>query len=217
MPKIAPFETHVNRYEDWFTKYPEAYAAELRAVQPLVPKNGCGIEVGAGTGRFSVPLGISQGVEPSAQMAKTARRHNMQIVSGVAEDLPLGADQFDFVLMVTTVCFLDDISRAFQETRRILKPGGFLIVGFVDRTSPLGQLYLAHQHENVFYRDAIFYSVDEIVAAMQQTGFVDFDFRQTIFRALSEITPAEPVKAGYGEGSFVVVRAKKEIDDKNHN
>jgi hypothetical protein len=41
MPKTAPFETHVNRYEDWFTKYPEAYAAELRAVQPLVPKNGC--------------------------------------------------------------------------------------------------------------------------------------------------------------------------------
>jgi SAM-dependent methyltransferase len=209
MPKTTSFETHVDRYEDWFTKYPEAYAAELRAVQALVPENGCGIEVGAGTGRFSVPLGIKHGVEPSTQMAKTARRHNMQIVSGVAEDLPLVADQFDFVLMVTTVCFLDDISRAFQETRRILKPGGFLIVGFVDRTSSLGQLYLAHQHENVFYRDAIFYSVNEIVNAMKQSGLMDFDFRQTIFSGLSEITPTEPVKTGYGEGSFAVVRGRK--------
>ena len=209
MPKTAPFETHVDRYEDWFTKYPDAYTAELRAVRALVPKNSRGIEIGAGTGRFSVPLEIKQGVEPSLQMAKTARRHNMQIISGVAEDLPLADDQFDFALMVTTVCFLDDIARAFQETRRILKPGGFLIVGFVDRTSPLGRLYLAHQHENVFYRDAIFYSVDEIVTAMKQTGFMDFDFRQTIFSGLSEITPAEPVKAGYGQGSFVVVRGQK--------
>ena len=209
MPKTAPFESHVERYEDWFAKYPEAYAAELRAVRELVPENDRGIEIGAGTGRFSVPLGIKHGVEPSTQMAKTARRHNLQIVSGAAEDLPLGADQFDFALMVTTVCFLDDIQRAFQETHRILKPGGFLIEGFVDRTSPLGKLYLAHQHENVFYRDAIFYSVAEIVAAMQQAGFTDFDFRQTIFSNLSAITPDEAVTTGYGQGSFVVVRGRK--------
>jgi ubiquinone/menaquinone biosynthesis C-methylase UbiE len=111
--------------------------------------------------------------------------------------------------MVTTVCFVDDMYRAFEECYRVLKRNGVLIVGFVDRASPLGQVYLAHQNENVFYKDASFYTVDEIMGAMKQTGFRNFDFQQTIFGALSGVTPEEPIKVGYGEGGFVAVRARK--------
>ena len=209
MPKTAPFETYVHRYEAWFRKYPFVYTAELKAVRALVPKGGYGIEVGVGTGRFAARLGIHLGVEPSVQMGKIALQLGIHVAGGVAEALPLDSERFDFVLMVTTVCFLDDIVQAFSECYRVLKKKGFLIVGFVDRTSPLGQIYLTHQNENVFYKDASFYSVDEIIEAMKQTGFRDFDFRQTIFGNLSEVTSDEPVKAGYGEGSFVVVRARK--------
>jgi len=209
MPKTAPFETHVHRYEAWFEKYPYVYAAELKAVRALVPKGGCGIEVGVGTGRFATPLATHLGVEPSVQMGKIALQHGIHVAGGVAEALPLDSERFDFVLMVTTVCFLDDIDQAFRECYRVLKKKGFLIVGFVDRTSPLGQIYLTHQHENVFYKDASFYSVDEIIEAMKQTGFREFNFQQTVFGNLSEVTPAEPVKAGYGEGSFVVVSGRK--------
>jgi SAM-dependent methyltransferase len=208
MPKKTSFETHVYRYEAWFEKYPYVYAAELKAVRELVPQDGFGVEVGVGTGRFAAPLGTHLGVEPSVQMAKIALQRGIRVVGGVAEALPLEGDRFDYLLMVTTVCFLDDMERAFRECRRVLKKTGCLIVGFVDRTSPLGQVYLTHQNENVFYRDASFYSVDEIIAAMKQTGFRDFSFQQTIFGNLSEVTPAEPVKAGYGEGSFVVVRGE---------
>jgi hypothetical protein len=45
---------------------------------------------------------------------------------------------------------------------------------------------------------------------MHQAGFKDFVFRQTIFRSLSETDDKEPVKPGYGEGSFVVLRGRKE-------
>lgn len=209
MPKAAPFETHVQQYEAWFEKYPYVYAAELKAVCALVPQGGCGIEVGAGTGRFAAPLGCHLGVEPSVKMAGIAMKRGIHVVGGVAEALPMDRERFDFVLMVTTVCFLDDIGLAFRECHRVLKKEGFLIVGFVDRTSPLGQLYLTHQNENVFYRDALFYTVDEIIEAMKQAGFRDFSFQQTIFGNLSDVTAAEPVKAGCGEGAFVAVRAKK--------
>ncbi len=209
MPKIAPFETYVHRYEAWFRKYPFVYAAELKVVRSLVPKGGYGIEVGVGTGRFAAPLGILLGVEPSLQMAKITRQHGIHVVGGVAEALPLEDDRFDFVLMVTTVCFLDDVDRAFKECYRVLKKKGFLIVGFVNRTSSLGQIYLTHQNENVFYKDALFYTVDEIIEAMKQTGFRDFVFQQTIFRNLSEVTPTESIKSGYGEGAFIVVRARR--------
>jgi hypothetical protein len=45
---------------------------------------------------------------------------------------------------------------------------------------------------------------------MRQAGFTDFIFRQTIFRSLSGVNENEPVKPGYGEGSFVANRGRKE-------
>ncbi len=44
---------------------------------------------------------------------------------------------------------------------------------------------------------------------MNQSGFIDLTFKQTIFQTLSETTKDELVKPGYGEGSFVVMRGKK--------
>lgn len=209
MPKIVPFETHAERYEQWFTNHRWVYAAELRAVKALLPLHGRGLEIGIGTGRFATPTGIAIGVEPSNRMGKIAQSRGIQVLSGVAEALPFGDCVFDFALMVTTVCFLDDINKAFLEAYRILAKGGFFIAGIVDRNSPVGQMYVMHQDQNVFYKEATFFSVDEVVAAMSQAGFFDFRFRQTIFRALSEITKGEPVKPGHGQGSFVVIRGRK--------
>jgi len=44
---------------------------------------------------------------------------------------------------------------------------------------------------------------------MKKISFRDFRFVQTVFHRLDEIKEIEPVKEGYGEGSFVVVRARK--------
>jgi len=209
MPKTDPFEKYPDRYEAWFERYPAVYGAELRAVRDLLPEKGCGLEVGVGTGRFATPLGIKLGVEPSVRMAKASKQMDIQVTGGVAENLPIKSDQFDFILMVTTVCFLDNMQQAFQEVWRVLKKQGFLIVGLVDRMSPLGQEYMKHQNKSVFYRDALFYSVDEIVQTMGQQGFRDFLFRQTIFQELARVTLAEPITSGYGKGSFVVIRGRK--------
>jgi SAM-dependent methyltransferase len=211
MPKTAPFEKHVDQYEMWFEEYPAVYDAELRAVKALLPDRGLGMEIGVGTGRFAARLEIGLGVEPSARMAKTALQRDIRVVGGVAENLPFTPAMFDFVLMVTTVCFLDDTRRAFHEAWHVLKPEGVFIVGFVDRLSFLGQFYLAHQSESVFYRDATFYSVDEIVNGMRQSGFENFNFRQTIFKDLPEISPEESILPGYGRGAFVVVKGKKKV------
>ncbi len=50
-------------------------------------------------------------------------------VRAIKEILPDFKDgSFDLVLMVTTLCFLDDVKKAFSEVYRILKPGGFLLM-----------------------------------------------------------------------------------------
>ena len=210
MPRISPFEKYAEQYEEWFVKNRWVYEAELRAVKAMLPVGGHGVEIGVGSGRFAEPLGIKIGVEPSKRMREIAKKRGIQALDGVAEELPFDNSEFDFVLMVTTVCFVDDISKAFLEAHRVISHGGILIIGFVDRNSMVGQTYLDHQNENVFYKDATFFSVDEIVEIMDQLGFIDLTFNQTIFKGLSETTREEPVKTGYGEGSFVVIRGRKE-------
>jgi SAM-dependent methyltransferase len=210
MPKISPFQRYTEQYENWFTEHRWVYEAELRAVKALLPESGRGLEVGVGTGRFADPLGLKTGLEPSVRMREIARHRGIEVLAGVAENLPFGDDKFDLVLMVTTVCFLDDIHKAFREAYRVLANGSFFITGIVDRNSLIGQKYLKHQNESVFYKIATFFSVDEVVKIMRQAGFTDFIFRQTIFRSLSGVNENEPVKPGYGEGSFVAIRGRKE-------
>lgn len=209
MPGVNAFEQHVSQYEQWFMDHPLAYVSELHAMRELLPEQGRGVEIGVGTGRFAAPLGISTGIEPSPAMGELAKKRGVDVIRGVAEKLPFKDHEFDFALMVTTICFLDDMDAAFSEACRILKPGGFFIIGFVDRDSPLGKLYQSKKEQSAFYRDATFYSVDDILPHMKKAGFSDFTFRQTLFKPLEEIGEREPVAEGHGKGSFVVIRGAK--------
>ncbi len=209
MPRTEPFELFAEDYESWFERHKNVYLAELRAVKPHIPDSGLGVEIGVGTGRFAEPLGIKIGVEPSDRMAEIARKRGISVIKGIAEDLPFPDSSFDFALMVTTICFVDDPIKAISEAYRILKPGGRLIIGYVDRESPIGKLYERNRFKSRFYRVAKFYSTDEIVDMMRGAGFSDFQFTQTIFEPLDEVTEDEPVRPGYGEGSFVVVSGVK--------
>ena len=209
MPGVNAFDNNVDRYEQWFVDNPLAYVSELRAVRELLPAGGMGIEIGIGTGRFAAPLGIKKGVEPSQAMAELARKKGIEVVPGAAERLPFRDGEFDFCLMVTTACFLDDMDLAFQEVRRVLKPAGAFVIGFVDRDSPLGKEYQTKKQKSAFYQHATFYSTEDIVSHLQHAGFGNLAFRQTLFLPLEEMVEVEPVKEGHDRGSFVVVRGEK--------
>lgn len=217
MAKIEPFEKHGSEYEVWFDKYRFVYESELKAIKNQVPKKGEGMEVGVGSGRFAAPLGIRLGIDPSRRMRELARSRGVVAIDGVAEKLPFDDCRFNFVLMVATICFLDDIEAAFRQALRVLKPGGHLIIGFIDKESPIGISYEQRKSESLFYKIATFYSVDEVKSYLQKSGFVNLEFTQTIFHPLSEVTGLEHPKQGYGEGSFVVVKASKPFNDRNHH
>ncbi len=207
MPRIDAFENHSDAYDDWFDKNSEAYAAELKAVMQQLPASPAqGLEVGVGSGKFAVPLGIKIGVEPSAQMAAKAKKLGIDVHSGVAEALPFSADQFDFVLMVTTICFVDDIVKSFQEALRVLVPGGSIIVGFVDVDSELGQKYLHNRHKSRFYQQATFFSAQQVLDHLQTSGFGQSEVKQTLIPDADK----HAVRDGFGEGAFVVIKAVKD-------
>jgi len=56
--KIEPFEKYTQKYEDWFERNRFAYESELQAVRAMLPKEGIGVEIGVGSGKFAVPLNI---------------------------------------------------------------------------------------------------------------------------------------------------------------
>lgn len=214
MPKTEPFEKHVDRYEQWFLDNPLAYLSEIKAIQALLPKGGEGVEIGVGTGRFAAPLKIRCGVEPAAKMAVLARKRGVEVAEGTAERLPFEDGRFDFALMVTVLCFVDDPPAALREARRVLKPGGVLVVGLVDRASPPGKSLQKLKGESLFYREATFHSAAEVVELMQGAGFADFAFTQTLFQPLAEIAEVEPVREGHGKGAFVAIRGTVQADKK---
>jgi hypothetical protein len=92
-----------------------------------------------------------------------------------------------------------------REIARVLKPGAKLVIGLIDRDSSLGQDYVAHQAENVFYHGATFYSALEVETLLKNTGFSHLVWVQTLSTPLSETHEIEPITAGTGRGAFLVV------------
>jgi SAM-dependent methyltransferase len=203
------FEAYAQDYDDWFVRHEAVYRAELAAVESLRPTTGQGLEIGVGTGRFDGPLGIRIGVEPARAMAEMARVRGIHIIRGDAEALPVANASFDFVLMVTVLCFLQNPIQGLIEATRVLKPHGQLIIGIIDPESPLGRSYEANKEKSRFYRQAEFHRVRQVLEWLEKLGYLSPRICQTIFQDLPAIRGPEPVRAGYGEGAFVVIAGQK--------
>ena len=204
------FDALAREYDRWFDAHTYAYESEVLAVRSLLPQGGKGLEVGVGTGRFASRLGIKVGVEPARAMAAIARDRDIEVYETTAEELPFTNGSFDFVFMVTAICFFSDPLRALRKGSRVLKPLGHIVVGMIDKDSPVGKSYEDRRSESVFYQYAHFYSVTQVIDWLIRSGFGAIKTRQTIFKRPEEMTALEPVKEGYGEGGFVVIAAQKE-------
>ena len=102
--------------------------------------------MGVGSGRFAVPFGIRYGIDPSRELVRMAKNRGIEVVLGEGEHLPYRAGSFDYVLMMTVICFLDDVIAVFHEVNRVLRPGGMLVVGFIEEGGEIQRMY---QHVSI--------------------------------------------------------------------
>ncbi|MCC6201829.1 MAG: methyltransferase domain-containing protein [Gammaproteobacteria bacterium] len=210
MTRTKAFDRHAAVYDAWFDQHPAVYESELAAIRSLWPEEaGDSVEVGAGSGRFSLPLCVTRGIEPSAAMRALAAARGLAVEDGVAEALPFGDARFDTLLMVTIDCFLDDPPRAYAEAYRVLRPGGTIVVALIDKDSVLVRSREPEPGDDEFYEEARFHAVDEVLTWLTAAGFRDFGIVQTLFAPEDQLTEPNPIRAGYGTGAFVVVRAHK--------
>ncbi|MFB6093711.1 MAG: class I SAM-dependent methyltransferase [Halanaeroarchaeum sp.] len=208
MPRTEPFETHPDRYDEWFEHNEATYRSELAALEQFVDGDADGLEIGVGSGQFADPLDIGVGVDPSREMLHRAAERGIRVIQGAAEALPLRSDRFDVALVVTTICFVDDVRATLAEAARVLDAAGRLVIGFVDRESEFGRHYREIAADNPFYSDATFLSATDVLAALEAEDYRDVAVAQTVFDPPGEHDAVDEPRAGHGEGSFVAIAAR---------
>jgi demethylmenaquinone methyltransferase/2-methoxy-6-polyprenyl-1,4-benzoquinol methylase len=106
------------------------------------------IDVAMGTGLVArEALGIVGarggvvGVDPSAAMMARSATPGIAMARGRAEALPFATGVFDFLCLGYALRHLSDLEGAFREFRRVLKPGGRVLV--LEITRPDGRVAAA--------------------------------------------------------------------------
>jgi len=201
------FDRYYKRYDAWYDKNKFCYRSELEALKKVIPQKGKGLEIGVGTGRFAGPLKIAAGIDPSKKMIQIARERGIDARLGIGEKLPFENSTFDYVTIIITLCFVQVPCKVLTEARRVLKKKGKVIIGIVDKDSFLGKFY--QKKKSLFYRQANFFSVSEIMSLLADVGFSGLSYYQTLYRLPGKITSVHKPRKGFGQGGFVVISGGK--------
>jgi len=107
------------------------------ALEPYLGGAGRILDLGSGTGRFTVLLAQwfgakIVGIEPARGMREVAaaegRHPNASYVGGRAEQMPVKAASFDAALLSNVYHHISDRPSCARELSRLLKPGGSVLI-----------------------------------------------------------------------------------------
>jgi SAM-dependent methyltransferase len=210
----SPFDDLASEYDAWFDQEGSLiFFIEVQAFKSLLstlPKPW--LEIGVGSGRFAQALGIETGIDPSINLVRIAKRRGINAFQGRGEQELFDEESFGTIFLIVTLCFLDSPLEVLKEARRILMPGGKIVLGLVLKESPWGQSYQQKKDEgHRFYKYATFYSHDEAVGLLEQAGLVTEKIISTLFQKPDKVQNLEEPKEGYSPGAgFTIIVASKE-------
>ncbi len=201
------FERLSDAYDAWYERYPGKviFPLEVACLRPLLeglPRPW--LEVGVGTGRFAAALGVEIGLDPAMRPLLLARERGLSVVCGRGEQLPFRGQTFGAVLLVVTLCFVDDPLAVLAESRRVLRRDGAVVVGMVFADSPWGQHYRTlGEAGHPFYSAARFLSRGELRDALTTVGLVPIRFSSTLRQPPGvEVVPERVWPEDYADAGF---------------
>lgn len=201
---VDHFQRTWKEYDRWYAAHPALYRTELAALKKAVPQKGRALEIGIGTGQFAAAFSIPFGVDPSASMLGPARRKGIEVVQGYGERLPFKNGCFDFGLTVFVLEFVNDLRGFLAEAARILRPGGALVAGLIDRDSAWGKHFRKKSEVREFFHPP---SPRELIDILRGIGMEPRGIWQTLFGPPPDLEREEEPEPGFGRGGFVVIKA----------
>jgi SAM-dependent methyltransferase len=126
------------------------------------------LDAGCGSGRNMLELachGTVSGIELSETSVARARERGVgEVLAGSVLDMPFATDSFDLAVCLDVIEHLQDDRRALRELRRVVAPGGSLLV-----TVPAYErLWSTHDELNHHHRR---YSADTLRRAATDAGW----------------------------------------------
>jgi ubiquinone/menaquinone biosynthesis C-methylase UbiE len=174
-------------------------AADLAAIRP----GESVLEVGCGTGELARrarsragSAAIVAGIDPSAEMIGVARAKSQRAGLGIdyrvaaIEALPFVDASFDVVLSSLMMHHLpEDLKQlGLAEVRRVLKPGGRLLI--VDMKRPTG--FLSRLALPIVMHGGMTHGVQDLPAVVSGAGFVNVETGDTRFGPLGFVAAHAP-------------------------
>lgn len=206
-----PFDEYAVEYDLWYQKHKEILESERKLVESLDLK-GLGIEVGVGSGIFVQSSRASIGIDPAKNMLKIAKKRGIEVICAVGEFLPFRDKTFDFVVMVVTLCFLENPKKVLKEAWRIMKDEGEIAICIVPRNSKWGEFYEKKKSEgHRFYKFARFYTFEEAKNLLKEEKFEIMMVKSTLRQAPRETFLVEEPESGFQGHGFICIKAVKSL------
>jgi len=128
MAKFDHFNLLSPVYDLVFGRTSQSAIIELAEIKP----HHTVLDVGGGTGRVAVqmiPIAQSTIIADSAlKMIREAQKKGIIAINANAEQLPFKDGTFDRIIMVDALHHVVDQRQTLDELRRLLKPGGMLVI-----------------------------------------------------------------------------------------
>jgi len=161
---------------------PEALALWMAVIESRVRGRAIHriLDLGCGTGRFSQGLATRfgaevVGVDPSQKMLAIARgkphEARVRYVEGRAEAIPLEAESVDMAFTSMTFHHFTDRALAASECRRVLRPGGVLLVRTATREQIDSYAYVPFIPVTRSLHEEVLPTLGEIRGVFETAGF----------------------------------------------
>jgi len=181
MKSSFDFDAVARYYDGFYTsrvgkKIDEQEKAAVMQLLPGADTHPRLIEAGSGTGHWSswfASLGYRvTGVEISGEMTDLARQKNIPgtgFIHGDFMNVDPGAD-YDLGLFITSLEFMPDYERALERMASLVRPGGYIITGVLNKYSYMGLSRRIRGSREPVYHSARFFSRAELCGALSRFG-----------------------------------------------
>jgi ubiquinone/menaquinone biosynthesis C-methylase UbiE len=181
LDEVKEWDKAARIYDQWFRTKVGSYIfrielSTLKKAFKRIGKKGRFLDVGCGTGLFTVPVSGDTcevvGIDTSVNMAARAKKRGVNVIVGDAHHLPFKSKVFDTVMFFTTLEFLRE-EPALGEVHRIIRKRGVMVVGVHNLLNPWNvyRKIRARFKKKSFYKVIRYYSLWRLRNVLSSKGF----------------------------------------------